>query len=420
MLVVENPSLYDRPTTKDDYNSFVVIAIDPVASVALLEDEQATCEAAAMPTTKYLALINKDVGFEMIPEAGMPKLSLQFYFARNGLPDEPNDWAAIPLAPAPPHPRTGRAPVTPSYPLPWSNCHIATLHTLFATVSRIYQHHTPGPSITRPQRRQVADMVNRDVKEYKPTETEADAPTPDYEEALALAREYIAQAAAEQPPPDDDDGARGMMDIFPRNDVAQMKLHVEMWVDVNSIERPGDPANLKAEIHRLKQIEWDWAKRVVAESLASQTKPETSAWLDGISGAEAPVYDEETDVLDDMDGDMSIVPEDAIEHRGQHDTAAPPDNDTAELDGVSQAPASDRSLARASSPSATSRPTSIPAVPSPPEATKEDTVSTSPLYARRTITAFVAGFLSIFSRFRPIISRFTSLLLLWTRRPFSR
>ncbi|KZV94929.1 hypothetical protein EXIGLDRAFT_736164 [Exidia glandulosa HHB12029] len=364
MLVVENPSLYDRPTAKDAYNSFVVIAIDPVASVALLEDEQATREAAAMRPTKYLALINKDVGFEMIPEAGMPKLSLQFYFARDGLPDEPNDWAAIPLAPAPPHPRTGRAPVTSSFPLPWSNCHIATLHTLFATVSRIYQHHTPGPSITRPQRRQLAHMLHRDVSEYNRTRTAGDDPTTEWDEALALAREYVAQAAAEQSLPGEGyrDGARGMMDIFPRNDVAQMKLHVEMWVDVTSIERPGDPANLEAEIQRLKQIEWEWAKRVVAESLASQSKPETSAWLDGIAGADAPAYDE---VLDDMDGDMTVVPDDAIEHRGQHDVLMY--NGTSEQDSVlSQddsvhAPESD-SVASLPLPSRSSSP---PAVPSP-------------------------------------------------------
>ncbi|KZV94935.1 hypothetical protein EXIGLDRAFT_736166 [Exidia glandulosa HHB12029] len=366
MLVVENPSIYDSPTTEDNDNLFVVIAIDPVASVALLEDEQATREAAAMRPTKYLALINKDVGFEILPEAGVPKLSLHFYFARDDLPNAPNEGAAIPLAPAPSHPSNGRASVAPSFPLPWPDCHVATLHSLAAIVSRIYQHPTSGPALTRTQRRQVADMVHRDFKQYKPLLADANEPTAEWDEALALARECIAQAAAEQPPPDEEDGARGMMDIFPRNDVAQMKLHVEMWVDVNSIERPGDPANLKAEINRLKQIEWDWAKRVVAESLANQTKPETSAWLDSISGAEAPAYDEDSDVYDDMDGDMSIVPEDAIEHREQRDTAAAPDNNTAELEGVSQAPASDRSLTRASSPSPTSRPSSFDSRSDPP------------------------------------------------------
>ncbi|KZV94933.1 hypothetical protein EXIGLDRAFT_494383 [Exidia glandulosa HHB12029] len=56
MLVVDDPSVLDRPV---EYGTFVVISIDPVASVAPLQNEQATKEAAEIRSKRYLALVKK-------------------------------------------------------------------------------------------------------------------------------------------------------------------------------------------------------------------------------------------------------------------------------------------------------------------------------------------------------------------------
>ncbi|KZV94934.1 hypothetical protein EXIGLDRAFT_494376 [Exidia glandulosa HHB12029] len=211
----------------------------------------------------------------------------------------------------------------------------------------------------------------------------------------------------------------GMFDILPDTSGRAMKLCVEMWVDVNSIERPANPQHLRAEIGQLREIEWRWAQRVVAESLAHQ--PETDAWLDSISGAEAPSF--EADVADDASApeeadDMSITPEDAIEHRverGLH-TLAATHVVHADLDDAASSSGSNSS----SSPVLSSA--EPPLIPAPEHLPSIDARSESPAakYPHgRGLASLFAGFRAFFSRIQPIASRFSSLFL-WTLRQFLR
>ncbi|KZV88512.1 hypothetical protein EXIGLDRAFT_722621 [Exidia glandulosa HHB12029] len=325
MLVIDDPSVLDQPVHR---GGFAIIALDPVASVAPLRDEQATREAADIQPSKYLVYINSNVGYNFLPAAGAPRLSLSFYLVGRGLPNA-HSWAASPIAPAPAHPVTGRQPLEVTAPLPWPDCHIHSFVSDAAIVSRLYQHRTPGPSIT--DHHLFWDYSNDDNEAYESDEDEEKV-IPEYEAALESFREQLREAEAEAAaegffPQEDESVPMSMEDIFGKRNARELQLHVEMWIDLESISEPGDPRDFEAEVARLKEIEWEWAKRVVAESMVD--RPETSAWLDGISGAEAPAYDE---VLDDMDGDTSIVPDDAIEHRGQHDVLVY--GDTAELDSV--------------------------------------------------------------------------------------
>lgn len=96
-----------------------------------------------------------------------------------------------------------------------------------------------------------------------------------------------------------------------------------MWVDITVIDQPASPEDLEAEMQRLKEIEWNWAKRTIAAMLADQ--PQTTAWLAGAENAEAPQLDEELSNAA-VDDDESILPEDAIEHRAErrlHASSAP-------------------------------------------------------------------------------------------------
>ncbi|KZV88509.1 hypothetical protein EXIGLDRAFT_772625 [Exidia glandulosa HHB12029] len=378
MLAIDDPSVLDRQV---EYGTFVVIAIDPVASVAPLWDEQATQEAAKIRSNRYLALVKKQVNFHFLPEAGAPRLSLAFQIVIDGLPKPPQDWAATPIAPAPAHPQTGREPVR------------------FA----------------------LARLTNKDNANYESDEEDAPAEVPEYEAAIAQAREYLREEQAQQPQPVMEDSV-GMFDILPDTSGRAMKLCVEMWVDVNSIERPANPQHLRAEIGQLREIEWRWAQRVVAESLAHQ--PETDAWLDSISGADAPRF--EADVADEAlaqeeEDDMSITPEDAIEHRVErelHTLAAA--HVHANLDVAASSIGSNSSsspVLSSAEPPSTPAPEPLPSTDARSDSPAGDAVPKYP-YGRGLATLF-AGFRAFFSRIRPIVSRFSSLFL-WTLRPFLR
>ncbi|KZV94919.1 hypothetical protein EXIGLDRAFT_766657 [Exidia glandulosa HHB12029] len=311
MLIIDNPTWLDRPVKG---SMFVVIAIDPVASVEDL-DAQARDEAAQIHPKKYLALMDQAVGLEMLRDgARMPKLRLDFYLAHTGLPASADKWAATPIAPAPTHPTTGRLPILASHALPWPNCHIHTLDAIIAAVSRIYQHHAPGPSLNAEARRALGLHRLQDTRAYQPPEDDGSVPDDeDYEDALAVLREEMLEL--EVYPQAADDEATSMFDVIPQDTTPQMKLHVEVWVDISSIEWPSNPVDLGSEIKRLRKIEWNWAQRVVSEALAK--KPETSASLEGISCADIDTSGLELDgeVFEDDGSDMSILPEDAIEHR---------------------------------------------------------------------------------------------------------
>lgn len=63
MLVIDHPGIRDQPV---DAGTLVVIALDPEASVAVFEDEQASREAAAIVPKKFLALlrvVSKSIDF---------------------------------------------------------------------------------------------------------------------------------------------------------------------------------------------------------------------------------------------------------------------------------------------------------------------------------------------------------------------
>ncbi|KZV94925.1 hypothetical protein EXIGLDRAFT_736162 [Exidia glandulosa HHB12029] len=313
-LVAECPSYYDRPFAN---STFVVIAIDPMASVVDL-DNQARMEAAQMRPIKYLALMDHDVGEEMIRGAYIRKLTAGFHLTGVGRPDLSEHLAAIPVAPSWAHslaaPRRGY--VTPSYPLPWPNCHIAGLDYLTASVSRIHHHHTAGPCVSHEQRNAVRELSRAYQSLYGPSEDDV-LDVEFVEQVAGLRKEVWGSDSDWDESEGDDDRDLGIWSVIPPDDAPRMRLNVEIWVDVHSIERPGNPADLRSEMRRLMQIELDWAQRVMARCLG--TGPDTSLWLEGIYTADTPDPDSDSEANrdgDDHDVDEdSIYPEDAIEHR---------------------------------------------------------------------------------------------------------
>lgn len=186
-----------------------------------------------------------------MPEAAAPKLSLNFYFACQGLPSSPLEWAATPIAPAPAHPTTGRQPVVPSSPLPWPNLHM-TIDSLIAIVSRVYQHPTPGPFLDEDAGDLVWEYLNKD----RALEPVTHAEPAEWEIALAEQEEAEAEAAANYlstEAPATTSRPMGLLDFFPQQDRQRMQYHVEMWIDLSTAERLADPAKLRGETNRLHE-----------------------------------------------------------------------------------------------------------------------------------------------------------------------
>lgn len=308
-MVLENPTVQDFAT---QYGTLVVIALDPVASVEALCDEQATREAMEMSPKQYLAMVNLPGEMTWTQKAGGIQLNLSFMLAGQGLPPPPKSWAAIPISPSPPLPDSDRPPVVPSAPLPWPNCYLPTLERLTARISRVYQHHNPGPSFIEDDHDEIRYWAGID---RRADVTAREAARPKHQSPPPEEHGDDDDLMANQPKVDVSDPVASMLEMFPHlhaDGRAEMKDHVQMWVDITVIDRPASPEDLEAEMQRLKEIEWKWAKRTIAAMLADQ--PRTTAWLAGTENAEAPQIDEEISSTA-VDDDESISPEDAIEHR---------------------------------------------------------------------------------------------------------
>ncbi|EJD42737.1 hypothetical protein AURDEDRAFT_168260 [Auricularia subglabra TFB-10046 SS5] len=240
MLAIPEPSLCDDPA---ESGTFVVVALDPVASVGLL-DEQAKQEAAAMIPAKYLALLDghstTEYGWD-----GLLRLSPLLLLAGPGLPAPPYSWAAIPVYPTPAHPETGRPAVETLTPMHWAHCYIHTLSTVSGLISSLYQHPTVGPVLSPEAYERVTDEVIDDSQNV----------SVDLTDGTEFERPDICELLRDEPfVLDTEPGGRDSIitDLFTKDETPRMKLSFKMWVDTSSLSELGDPDNIEGEIARLK------------------------------------------------------------------------------------------------------------------------------------------------------------------------
>lgn len=142
---MENPGAYmrDIPVAQiPGVGDFVVLSIDPVASVAHLDDV-ARKAAKRLRTRRYVGLIlqvrrvcispthnSTHVAFKMVglPLEDVSANQFNFCFVRKGLPptSPPDSFSdmCIPVLPNTYHP-TNVEPLRPLHPLPWEDCYIS-------------------------------------------------------------------------------------------------------------------------------------------------------------------------------------------------------------------------------------------------------------------------------------------------------
>ncbi|KZV65604.1 hypothetical protein PENSPDRAFT_124991 [Peniophora sp. CONT] len=127
---MENPGAYmrDIPIAQiPGAGDFVVLSIDPVASVAHLDDV-ARKAAKRLRTRRYVGLILQGLAME-----DLPANQFVFSFVRKGLPptSPPDSFSdmCIPILPNTYHP-TNVEPLRPLHPLPWQDCYISFTNQL--------------------------------------------------------------------------------------------------------------------------------------------------------------------------------------------------------------------------------------------------------------------------------------------------
>ncbi|KZV94955.1 hypothetical protein EXIGLDRAFT_494583 [Exidia glandulosa HHB12029] len=261
MEVIEAPNIYDRPGPN---GTFVVVGLDPVASVAGMKDELATAAAAALPKHRYLAIIDTigHAGLELA--RGLPKLEYIFAGVGRGLPVE--EWPAVAISPAP-STREERPTLVPSAPLPWSDCYVHTFESFDAVVSRIY---TCSPSNIRLS---DADMdVILECTAYdgvrRGEEREAAAEAAGELDAEDAAESGSEGSDSQQESEEEVDSAGAVSSsgssvssiALPTAPIApapfqpqRMDLHVEMWLDLTASHELSTPRQLRSDLRELKR-----------------------------------------------------------------------------------------------------------------------------------------------------------------------
>ncbi|EJD42729.1 hypothetical protein AURDEDRAFT_168252 [Auricularia subglabra TFB-10046 SS5] len=300
-IAIQDPTVRDHLV---ESGTFVVLAVDPTASVRQL-DEQAKLEAAAMVPVKYLALLIGYADFEFGPHGQL--LTPKFLLVGHGLPPPPTSWSAIPLSPAPPHPETGRPPLRISPPLQWGDCHIYTSSMLNGLVSCLHPHRSLAPQLSLEDYKRVKRDLRADntrtARELRAKRTLAEKQNP--QEAAPKARTpYVHND-------DVHGGPLVIEDLVDNGETPRMKLCLQLWLDTDSVSDFGDPDGVYEEVKRLQQIEWDWAHRTVAAMLLAN-KPNTEAWVNAVADADAPTPDPDSSELVEADVD-DLRPEDAVD-----------------------------------------------------------------------------------------------------------
>ncbi|KZV81983.1 hypothetical protein EXIGLDRAFT_730344 [Exidia glandulosa HHB12029] len=404
MDAVEEPMM---TTELIELGDVVVVSLDPVASVAPLDDAEATAAASEIPRRKFLAIVNVYTDFDVRVPGYVTPLALKFFAVGRGLPEVAG--ASVPLAAGLAHPNS-RAPVELALPSQFSDCYVHTLQVFKARVQRIYPANPSGIRLSRqqhgaldkalsedlfaqaePRQHQIGEPSRIPLEDEDPDEpyvydleseffvSDAVAPgdqprdrVDDYQtqpaaiphanDEAAAPSPHTAPSAA-QPVASDQAPAPQTGDLRAANlaqhnaalmqdeddptaDFPDMVISLDLWLDLGTADEIGSPRELIDHIARLNKIEHDWAHRKMRAILAAQ--PGTSNWLANVAPGGLVAEGDAN-----RDGDPAVVPEDvlspedAIEHRMEKDkVAGDGDSDTrSRTSSISPAPAGPRSPA---------------------------------------------------------------------------
>ncbi|EJD43282.1 hypothetical protein AURDEDRAFT_167698 [Auricularia subglabra TFB-10046 SS5] len=374
MMDVVAPEMRD-PTLSA--GAFVLLSIDPVASVADMQDAKATAAAAQLLQGRVLAMIRRYDIDSMQPFHTQP-LAFDFLCVGHGLPENP-PYACVGLSPGAAHP-AARPPVSPSIPLPWSDCYLHLFEECGSVITRIHKGATG--SISRIPEDELLRVITAKFDDHAKYGLEVGSDT---EYSYTSDDSFEAQSAVVMPVSDEGDAsiepsnaagtsqtdsspgdspkstpeslpcissphyfatvARGpgsndeacfQPELSPnpddRNirspsrtssgssslgDIPKLRFRGEVWLDLTTVDDFDPPEYMFCLIDSLQEIEREWANRMALKLLADQ--PLTAQWVAEVAAIGVGDAMEETEVGGVPEAE-DVLPENDIAEKWAGDT----------------------------------------------------------------------------------------------------
>ncbi|KZV88742.1 hypothetical protein EXIGLDRAFT_772410 [Exidia glandulosa HHB12029] len=311
-----------------EWGAVILLSLDPVASVAALEDAQASEEAARVPRKTCLAIVDAPIPLSYKMPLRDTPLQLKMFSIGVGRPKDAPD-AAVPL-----HPNSGdagsRDVLHASSALPISDLFVHTLDPLTTVISRIHlAPQIPSYTFTEPKLETLARATYEDFRRFAEIVNDRPYPDTETEEDSSSSSISMHHSVPSVLKPDADSAeANGL--------VRQMWPHVEVWLDISTATHVDHPREVQQAINQLIPIEKEWAKRTVAAMLVDQQQ--TAAWAQGVASSGTPQTEHiRNDACTSLHDDGDLAPEDAIEHRKPTDSGGeeePAPNETVRASAV--------------------------------------------------------------------------------------
>lgn len=320
MPVIESPSWNSWPAAEGTFapnGAFVLVKIDPVASVANLEDEETTRAAAALDRHEWVlgVVVGHGGGVFLNPEA-TPVMSLQFEVFAQGVPRD-KAIASIPIAPSP-QLYDDRPPIELNAPLPWPDLYAHTNFSSSVIISRI--HHGAAKIEAAMTKAQYEDLLERAVADRYNWHSLPPVTVPEPVEAVVHpeASESSGSRSSDDPEDSSSDEEDSLF-LQEREEIGtkliRRRIYAEICLDPSMCPGPlGAPVQMEEPVRRIRELWDEWEERRMAELLAK--RPQTTAWAQLVASAQDTSESEsELDIVVQPPLDDGILPEDAIDDR---------------------------------------------------------------------------------------------------------
>lgn len=328
MPVVESPfwdSWPGREGALPPKGVFVLLKIDPVASVANLDDEEATRAAAALDRHEWaLGVVTGTGGGSFIDPMAKAVLSLQIQLIGQGPPDD-KPIASIPISPSP-QLYDDRSPLELNAPLPWSDLYVHTKYSSSVIISRIHYGATKFETeLTNAEREDLFKRAHVDRYNWRnlPPVTPADpvddvvAPTEPSDSS-----EQTGDSDDESSSDEESLYAQEMEDLGTK--LLRQRIYGEISLDPSMCPGSlGVPCQLTEPVRRIRELWSAWEERRTTQILAK--RPQTTAWAQGVTDAQSfndPGFEPDNVRPPETPLDDEIMPEDAIDDRIERDRLA--------------------------------------------------------------------------------------------------
>lgn len=327
MPVVESPSWDSWPGAEGTFapnGAFVLVKIDPVASVANLEDEETTRAAAALDRHEWVlgVVVGHGGGVFLNPEA-TPVMSLQFEVFAQGAPKD-KAIASIPIAPSP-QLYDDRPPIELNKPLPWPDLYAHTNFSSSVIISRI--HHGAAKIEASMTKAQYEDLLERAVADRYNWHSLPPVTVPEpVEAAVHPAASESSRVGSSEVTEDSSSDDEDSLFLQEREEIGtkliRRRIYAEICLDPSMCPGPlGAPVQMEEPVRRIRELWDEWEERRMAELLAK--RPQTTAWAQLVANArDTSDSESELDIAIPPPMDDGILPEDAIDDRIERDRLA--------------------------------------------------------------------------------------------------